>query len=351
MVTVDESSGTDMWIQYDSYFTSVDFSSEQYSTLGTAVIPASSATTDDQGAITMTTTCTITAKYSVTIGTNTKSYNKTATFNVASGYASEVYVSLTCDIPMSIAVNVNPWQDGEEHIFSTNETNNEAGAHEYVDLGLPSGTLWATCNIGASKPEEFGDYFAWGETEPHYTVVGNDTIWKEGYEAGYSYSNYKYCMGTDNTLTKYQTQSDEPFNYGYNGFIDGINVLESSDDAATMNWGGKWRIPTYDELVELLLYDTYCTREQTKVNNVDGILVTSKSNGNSVFFPIAGQYRGTTKYIFENWFPIPANELSTQESQSCYIGALEYEWDFGFHPGNYIERCNGYTIRPVLPAE
>ena len=91
-------------------------------------------------------------------------------------------------------------------------------------------------------------------------------------------------MGTDNTLTKYQTQSDEPFNYGYNGFIDGINVLESSDDAATMNWGGKWRMPTYDELVELLLYDTYCTREQTKVNNVDGILVTSKSNGNSVFF-------------------------------------------------------------------
>ena len=74
--------------------------------------------------------------------------------------------------------------------------------HEYVDLGLPSGLVWATCNIGANQPEEYGDYFAWGETEPYYTMVGNDTIWKDGYGAGYAWSTYKWCNGSNTTHTK-----------------------------------------------------------------------------------------------------------------------------------------------------
>ena len=99
--------------------------------------------------------------------------------------------------------------------------------HEYVDLGLPSGTQWATMNIGANAPEEYGDYFAWGETEP-----------KDYYDWG----TYKWCMGNYNTMTKYCTISG----YGYNGFNDGKTELDPEDDAATAAWGAGWRMPSFD---------------------------------------------------------------------------------------------------------
>ena len=77
--------------------------------------------------------------------------------------------------------------------------------HEYVDLGLPSGTLWATCNVGADTPEGYGDYFAWGETEPKEV---------------YSWETYKWCNGDEYSMTKYCTNSQ----YGYNGFTDGSTI-------------------------------------------------------------------------------------------------------------------------------
>ena len=105
-------------------------------------------------------------------------------------------------------------------------------AHEYVDLGLPSGLLWATCNVGATSPEDYGDYFAWGETQPKDT---------------YEWSTYQYCNGSYNTLTKYCSNSS----YGYNGFTDNLTTLLPEDDAATANWGGNWRMPTKEEFQEL----------------------------------------------------------------------------------------------------
>ncbi len=116
-----------------------------------------------------------------------------------------------------------------EVVFDTTSSD-----HEYVDLGLPSGTLWATCNIGATKPEEFGDYFAWGETEP-----------KEVYD----WSTYKYAkaLGPNklDSLTKYCLSSDY-------GIIDGLSSLLPDDDAATVNWGKEWRMPTEIEVKELV---------------------------------------------------------------------------------------------------
>ena len=140
-----------------------------------------------------------------------------------------------------------------------------SGHHEYVDLGLPSGLLWATCNVGADTPEDYGDYFAWGETEPKDT---------------YGWSNYQYCMGSSTTLTKYCSNSD----YGYNGFTDNLTALWPEDDAATVNWGGNWRMPTIDEWSEL--YDN-TTNEWTTQNGVNGRLFTAV-NGNSIFLPAAG---------------------------------------------------------------
>lgn len=130
--------------------------------------------------------------------------------------------------------------------------------HEYVDLGLS--VKWATCNIGANKPEEAGDLFAWGETE-----TKNEYRW----------SSYKYCKGTSQTLTKYCT--DQNF-----GKKDNKTVLEKEDDAAQVKWGGKWRMATMEELKELL---EKCDWIATSQNGVEGYIVKSKLNGNSIFLP------------------------------------------------------------------
>lgn len=137
----------------------------------------------------------------------------------------------------------------------------------WVDLGLPSGLKWAICNVGASRPEEYGDYFAWGETKPK-------TI--------YDVSTYEYCNGSSSSLNKYNTSSDF-------GTVDNKTTLELSDDAARANWGGSWRMPTKAEQDELR---NKCTWTWTSQNGVNGYQVTSKTNGNSIFLPAAGYYDG-----------------------------------------------------------
>lgn len=138
--------------------------------------------------------------------------------------------------------------------------------HEYVDLGLPSGLKWATCNIGASSPEDYGGYYAWGETTTKST---------------YGWSNYKHGYKEEGALihlTKY---------FG----SDAKMVLESGDDVAHLMWGGNWRMPTSSEIKELLdnCTGTWCTQ-----NGVNGYKVTSKKNGNSIFLPAAGYYLGNS---------------------------------------------------------
>lgn len=137
--------------------------------------------------------------------------------------------------------------------------------HAYVDLGLPSGTLWATCNVGAITPEGYGDYFAWGETQPKTT---------------YNWSTYRYCSGDKDQLTKYCNKS----NYGNNGFTDNLTTLLPEDDAATANWGSGWCMPTREQWLELYWYTTNTWTTQKGVN---GRLFTA-SNGHSLFLPAAG---------------------------------------------------------------
>ena len=144
----------------------------------------------------------------------------------------------------------------------------DPSAHEMVDLGLPSGLLWATCNVGASTPYEDGDYFAWGETEP---------------KSDYTWETYKWCKGSHKTLTKYC----QDFPYGYNEFTDSKVVLDAEDDAATANWGVEYRMPTYAEFCEL---NDNCTWTWDSVHN--GYAVTSKTNGNSIFLPASGYCGG-----------------------------------------------------------
>ena len=197
-----------------------------------------------------------------------------------------------------------------------------SGEHEYVDLGLPSGLLWATCNVGANAPEEYCDYFAWGETQPKDV---------------YDWSTYQYCNGSINTLTKYCNRPD----CGNNGFTDDLTTLLPEDDAATVNWGGDWRMPTYDEWRELYQNTTHTWTTQ---NGVNGRLFTA-SNGNSLFLPAAGYYEGSSL----NLVGCDGNYQPTSfkpNDPNC-----AYRFDFGSDSGHcyiyYGVRSRGNSVRAV----
>ena len=197
-------------------------------------------------------------------------------------------------------------------------------ATDYVDLGLPSGTLWATCNVGADSPEDYGDYFAWGETTP-----------KDNYS---SWSNYQYCMGSNSTLTKYCDNSS----YGYNGFTDNLTTLLPEDDAATANWGSDWRMPTKAEWQELYSNTTVMWTTQ---NGVNGRLFTA-NNGNSLFLPAAG-YRDDSGLGY-------AGSGGFYWSSSLGTGYSDNAWRFGFF-SDYIYagdsgRGYGQSVRAVRSA-
>ena len=141
-------------------------------------------------------------------------------------------------------------------------------SHEYVDLGLNSGTLWATTNVGATSPTEAGQYFAWGETEPKST---------------YNWATYKWCNGTYNTLTRYCQDSG----YGLNGNTDELAQLLPEDDAATVAWGSNWCMPTQQQWNELLTTSNNVTREWVGDEAIGavGLRITSNVNNNSIFLP------------------------------------------------------------------
>ena len=214
---------------------------------------------------------------------------------------------------------------GLDREFATLE-GGSAGDHEYVDLGLPSGLLWATCNVGADSPEEYGDYFAWGETQPKDI---------------YDWSNYQHCNGSNNTLTKY---CPDPC-YGYNGFSDNLSTLLPDDDAATVNWGNNWRMPTAIEWSELYQNTTSIWTNQ---NGVNGRLFIA-SNGNSLFLPAAGGSVGTLiPYCY-----MGMGFEGHYWSSSLYLSGYDTAWWFALDSVNYGPgygghgRCCGMSIRPV----
>lgn len=209
---------------------------------------------------------------------------------------------------------------------------------EAVDLGLPSGLKWASFNLGASKPEEYGDYYAWGETEPYYNSQDPFT-WKDG-KTGYDWVSYKWCNGSAMTLTKYCTNSE----YGYNGFTDGKTVLDPEDDAAHVNLGGNWRMPTDAEWTELR---TKCTWEWTSVSGVSGHEVTGP-NGKRIFIPAAGS-RVDTSLNFRD-------SDGDYWSSSLYNYNQNFAWTVWLQSGRVRRssgcyRYSGNSVRPVYQAK
>ncbi|MBO4549487.1 MAG: hypothetical protein J5733_02045 [Bacteroidaceae bacterium] len=208
---------------------------------------------------------------------------------------------------------------------------NYAGGYEYVDLDLPSGTLWATCNVGASSPENHGDYFAWGETET-----------KELFD----WSTYKLLNEEETSWTqinKYTIADSQTEGCWYNGtsFIgDNRTRLLPADDAATANWGSQWKMPSKAQFEELINSD-YTTTEWTTLKGVEGYKITSKNNNKSIFLPAAGEYYGS--YLDESLGAYWSSELSSDHTnRATYLS---------FKSNNiYLTSFNrtlGHSIRPV----
>lgn len=211
-------------------------------------------------------------------------------------------------------------------VFIEDEPSNK-DEHEWVDFGLPSGTLWATCNVGADCPEEYGDYFAWGETKP---------------KEDYSWETYLYCEGSFFTLTKYCTDSS----YGYGGHTDSLTELLPEDDAATVNWGNEWRTPSLEQCMELR-DDNFTTTTWTTLNGTEGIIITSNSNGNSIFLPAARlligkeYYDGSPHYIYGDYWSSTVDAVNPCNAYVTNFAADSIDYS------DYRTREVGRSIRPV----
>ena len=181
--------------------------------------------------------------------------------------------------------------------------------HQWVDLGLPSGLKWATCNVGATNPEDCGDYFAWGEvsTKSSYTK--------------------------DNCLTsgkRWKEISGDPHH-----------------DAATVNWGGGWRMPTLDEIHELC---EYCESQIKNLNGVEGYAVCSKENENCFFLPISGSIEGTSKNREDRVF-FWLSTLYSEEQREFLDDPLCASYGrYSRGDVSMMYRHVGLPIRPVLDA-
>lgn len=217
-------------------------------------------------------------------------------------------------------------------LFVQCETKPEGGkngvheGHEYVDLGLPSGLKWATCNIGAEYPEQSGYYLAWGEVE------------EKDY---YYWDSYKYCNGTDSAFTKYCSDSQ----FGANGFVDNKLQLDPEDDAAHVYWGGNWRIPTAKEAKEL--YDcckwTWTTQNGMPGYNVMGI------NGNSIFMPASGSIGWYDFYDLKEEGVYWTSDLVLEKYYYHQAYFIKFRSNSVEPNESWSHRCWGFSVRAVCP--
>ena len=199
---------------------------------------------------------------------------------------------------------------GSIYVFETEkETTGTVNGHEWVDLGLPSGLKWATCNVGATKPEGYGNYYAWGETAT---------------KSEYSSSN---SLTYGLSISELQAQ----------GIIDGNSNFTPQHDAATANWGGSWRMPTKAEQQELI---NNCTCEWTTQNGVKGYKVTG-TNGNSIFLPAAGFRNGSSLG--------DARDYGYYWSSTPIEGDSYYAYGLSFNSSKQLinYRYGGLSVRPV----
>ena len=240
----------------------------------------------------------------------------------------------TFDVNKDGIVNIYDVTAYIDKLYDISTLNNN---HDYVDLDLPSGTLWAKRNIGAKDVTDYGLYFAWGET------LGYDN----GTEHSFNGSNYKYGDGSANLtgskMTKYNSSDD-------------LTVLKDEDDAARMYLGGKWHMPTEAQVQELL-NNQYVTRTAAAVEvdgvEVNGILFTSVSNNKTLFIPAAGAYDGSTNNYVGTHITFLTNEKSSYDGT---YGKTDCKYfDGNFNTSNFqvssVPRWYGIPVRAVVAEQ
>ena len=231
--------------------------------------------------------------------------------------------------------------------------------HDYVDLGIEVDgykVLWATTNVGATTPEGYGYYFAWGETAPYYDAAAwsadgktgsfavGGSVWKttpKDYSSkGYNWVNYAWCNGSETTLTKYNNKES-------NGTVDNKAQLELADDAARKNWGGDWVMPTQAEWAALCDNTTNAWTTDYNGTGVKGRVFTSKKDtSKSIFFPAAGDFLGTSiYYVGANGF-YWSSSLYADDSKSAYYFSFGSGTVGSDYHGN--NRYYGHSVRPVI---
>ncbi|MBR5716410.1 MAG: hypothetical protein IKX59_07455 [Bacteroidales bacterium] len=202
-------------------------------------------------------------------------------------------------------------QDNSNHgmFFHSLEEDSSCPIAEAIDLGLPSGTKWASWNVGSSAPWEYGDYFAWGETES---------------KEDYSWSTYKYCDDSYSTCQHI-----------------GVEIAGTKYDVAHVRWGGSWRMPSLEDVKELI---SCCSRMWIKQNGVFGTLVIGP-NGASIFLPAAG-HRWQDNLINEGL--IGCYWISTLYPYHEYeVYNLSFNSGYWYWTNNY--RSYGFSVRPICP--
>lgn len=201
-------------------------------------------------------------------------------------------------------------------------TSGYQNGHEWVDLGLPSGTKWATMNVGASSPSDYGSYFAWGETSS---------------KSNYTWENLKYRISGDSydnvKFSKYVTDSKY-------GNVDDKCELDLSDDAAYVNWGRGWRIPSKSQKDELL---KKCKWTWTNMGGHNGYKVVGP-NGNSIFLPAAGYRRGGSLDYAGSYGSYWSRSLYTSDGWGAYSLTFDSSDVYWY---DYTRRY-GRSVRPVL---
>ena len=215
-----------------------------------------------------------------------------------------------------------------------------------IDLGLPSGTMWANMNVGAESPQEAGLYFAWGETEGYngdasdgHSFNWTNYKWMTEGQASWKYIN-KYQLDDHQTDACWYVYDWDIVDYKFVG--DGKSVLAPEDDAAHVNWGGDWCMPTNEDIQELL---ANTTTEWTTALGMVGCKFTSKTNGNSIFLPAVGYRSGTKLYghlTYGRCWSSSVNPLDSSEALNLYFDSELVTTE------KTSSRNVGRSVRPVL---
>ena len=295
---------------------------------------------------------------------------KTATAVYEAILVPQTFAAGDLTVSFSVGANDYAWTNGNAVTLAAGQTVTLPVSvtaappivHAFVDMGeveingVKKNLKWATCNVGAENPWDYGDYYAWGETETYYepgTAHSNPPTWKSGKGGGYDWSSYKWCNGSYKKLNKYCTQSSY---WGSSHPMDNKKVLDPEDDVAHVKWGGTWRMPTDEEWTALrdnTLYDWVWTNNYlingTVSTGVAGRIVTRKAGtgpcaGKSIFLPAAGYRSDTDLNGVGSWGGYWSSSLNT--------GNPDDAWRVYFYSGGVSRggdyRDSGLSVRPVM---